>query len=539
MTAVLTEAYRPADTTTELSTFTVGDLLRDRAAQFGDNVALVGTPHDEPTLRRLTYGELYEEARRVAVRLGELAQPGDRVAIFAPNVIEWPIIQYGAAIAGVVLVTINPVFRAAELEYVLTHSGAKILIHAEHNRDYDMGAVAREVGSRVRNVEHVISISECDRWQAAHADGYEAPDVQSGAPAMLQYTSGTTGNPKGVLLRHRSLVNVARMTMDAGEIEEGAVFIGPLPMFHTAGCVISVLGPCWRAGTLVLIHTFVPQTVLEVARSEKANGLFFVPAILGALVEAVRGSEESAPQIPSILGGAATVPPVLIEAAGRIFGGVVHNLYGQTELAPVLTMIRRSDSMADQLSTVGRPIPQVECRIARADGSTAELGEEGEICARGYQQMIEYLGDADATRKTVDADGWLHTGDLGSMDDRGYVTLSGRLKDIIITGGENVAPAEIESRLVEHESVLAANVIGLPDPVWGEAIAAVLVLRERIEDLVAELKAHLSSRVAPFKMPKRWFVTDALPMTASGKVQKFKLREAIDAGEIEEFGAES
>jgi fatty-acyl-CoA synthase len=531
----LTEAYWPADTTVPLSDHTVGALLADRAARYCDRLALVGTAHGTGEQRRFTYAELYDEALRVAVKFTELAKPGDFVAIWAPNVVEWPIIEYGAALAGVVLVTVNPAFRPSELQYVLRHSGATVLVHADALRDYDMAHVAREVGAKVSTVQHIISLADRDRWQAASADGFESPATDPDALAMLQYTSGTTGNPKGVLLRHRSLVNVAKMTVEAAEIPEGAVCVGPLPMFHTAGCVISTLGPAWRGGVLLLVETFIPTAVLDLATAEHADVLFYVPAVLGALLEAGRGKEGVAPQFPTILGGAATVPPVMIEAASTVFGGTVHNLFGQTELAPVLTMIRKSDAIADQLQTIGRPIPQVECRIARGDGSTAALGEEGEICARGYQQMIAYKDDPAATAGAVDADGWLHTGDLGSMDARGYLTLTGRLKDLIITGGENVAPAEIESRLLEHDSVLAANVIGLPDARWGEAVSAVVVTRgERPDDLVAQLEEHLSSRVAPFKLPKRWFVADALPMTASGKVQKFKLHAAIESGELVE-----
>ncbi len=539
---VLTESLWPLDDRIALIDHTVGSLLADRAEKVAGRTALVGTPHGTSDKRRLTYNELYNKARRVATALIRITEPGDFVAVWAPNVIEWPIIQYGAAIAGVVLVAINPVFRAGELEYVLNHSGAKVLIHADANKDYDMADVVDSVVSGVVDLTHVISLSERDRWQVAagteadsSAFGPNASDAD--APAMLQYTSGTTGLPKGVLLRHRSLVNVAAMTMEAAEIEDGPIFVNPLPMFHTASCVIGTLGPLAKAGTALLVDNFAPQAVLDWATAENANVLLYVPTVLGALLETVRGKEDTAPQFRSIVGGAANVPAVMIEGAGRVFCGVVHNLFGQTELAPVLTAIRRDDSLEDQLRTVGRPIPQVECKIADiADGSVVPLGRTGEVCARGYQQMIGYLGDAEATAKTVDADGWLHTGDLGSMDERGYITLTGRLKDLIISGGENIAPAEVESRLVEHESIMAAAVVGVPHEKWGETVAAVLVLRgERPEDLVESVREHLSTRLAPFKTPRRWFVAEELPSTASGKVQKFKLRDVITGGSLEEI----
>ena len=537
MTA-LVESYWPADNSVGLSEHTVGTLLAERASTHNATVALVGTAHGTTQLRRLTYGALFDEARRVASALTKLTEPGDFVAIWAPNVVEWPIVQYGAALAGRTLVAINPVFRADELSYALTHSGATVLIHADTNRDYDMAAVVAKVAPDVPSLVHVISLSERDRWRDGSAE-FVSTATDPDSPAMLQYTSGTTGLPKGVLLRHRSLVNVAKMTMEAAEIEEGSVCVNPLPMFHTASCVIGTLGPLSIAGTALLVETFVPQSVLDWALEEDASVLFFVPTILGALLETMRNSDRPAPQFKSILGGAANVPAVMIDGARRVFGGAVHNLFGQTELAPVLTLIRRSDSVEDQLGTVGKPIAQVEVKIVDTEsGATAPIGVQGEICARGYQQMIEYYKDLKATARTVDSDGWLHLGDLGSMDERGYVTLTGRLKDLIISGGENVAPAEVESRLVEHASVAQAAVVGVPHEKWGETVAAVLVVRGEQEpaELIESVRRQLGQRLAPFKMPKRWFVTDALPLTASGKVQKFVLREAIESDRLEEVG---
>lgn len=540
MTAVadrnLSESYWAADDSLPLVDHTAGTLLAEVARNHSGATALAGTPHGGSQVRRLTYEELYDEARRVAIALTELTAPGEFVALWSPNVIEWPIIEFGAALAGRVLVALNPAFREGELVYTLEHSGAAVLIHADEHRGYDMAAVAAAAVARVPSVRQRISLAESERWQAATSEGV-LPQVDPDFPAMVQYTSGTTGNPKGVLLRHRSLVNVARMTMAAADIPEGSVFLNPLPMFHTAACVIATLGPISRAGTILLVETFVPGEVLEWAKAEAADVLFFVPTILGALLETVRGNEAEAPKIPSIVGGAANVPQALIEGAARVFGAAVHNLFGQTELAPVITLTRKTDSLTDQLATVGRPIPQVEVKIAGPDGTgVAPLGADGEICARGYQQMIEYYRDPAATSAAVDAEGWVHTGDLGSMDSRGYVTLTGRLKDMIISGGENIAPAEVESRLIEHDSVRQAAVVGLPHEKWGETVAAVLVVRgERPDDLVASVKDRLGTTLAPFKTPRRWFVCDSLPVTPSGKVQKFRLREAILDGDVDEI----
>ncbi|MFE9322357.1 class I adenylate-forming enzyme family protein [Nocardia sp. NPDC052278] len=540
MTAVaednLSDSYWPADDSVSLSEHSVGSLLADRARTHPDAVALVGTPHLGSALRRLTYGELYAAALRVAAALTELTEPGEFVALWAPNHVEWPVIEFGAALAGRVLVALNPAFREGELVYTLEHSGAAVLLHADEHRGYDMAAVAAAAIHRVPSVRRCISLSDTTLWEATASGAL--PDVDPGDPAMLQYTSGTTGNPKGVLLRHRSLVNVAKMTMAAAAVSSGSVFVNPLPMFHTAACVIGTLGPVWASGTVLLVDSFEPARVLSWAAAEKADILFYVPTILGALLEMARGNDSAAPRLTSVIGGAANVPQVMIEGAANVFGAAVHNLFGQTELAPVITLTRRDDALADQLTTVGRPIPQVEVKIAGGGGTgVAPLGVVGEICARGYQQMIGYYRDPAATAAAVDAEGWLHTGDLGSMDARGYVTVTGRLKDMIISGGENIAPAEVESRLVEHDSIQQAAVVGIPHEKWGETVAAVLVVRgERRSDLLDSVKQQLSSTLAPFKTPRRWFVAETLPVTPSGKVQKFRLHEAIRNGDVEEIG---
>lgn len=532
----LSESYWPADHSVPLSDHTVGSLLAERARSHCTRTALSGTPHCGGNRRRLTYGELYAAARQVAAALTELTRPGEFVALWAPNVLEWPIIEFGAALAGRVLVALNPAFREEELVYTLEHSGAAVLIHADEYRGYDMAAVAAAAVDRVAGVRHRISLSESARWQASGANT-DLPDVGPDDPAMLQYTSGTTGRPKGVLLRHRSLVNVANITMAVADIPQGTVFVNPLPMFHTAACVIATLGPVWSAGTILLVDNFVPGPVLRWAADESADVLFYVPTILGALLETVRRDESAAPRFSSVVGGGASVPQAMIEGAARAFGAAVHNLFGQTELAPVITLTRKDDSLTDQLTTVGRPIPQVEVKIAGPHGTgVAPLGATGEICARGYQQMIQYYRDPEATAAAVDIEGWLHTGDLGSMDHRGYITVTGRLKDMIISGGENIAPAEVESRLLDHDSVQQAAVVGVPHEKWGETVAAVLVVRgDRPADLVASVKQLLGTTLAPFKTPRRWFVTDALPVTPSGKVQKFRIREAILDGVFAEI----
>ncbi|MDT5125697.1 MAG: fatty-acyl-CoA synthase, partial [Mycobacterium sp.] len=302
-------AHWPADQSADLVDFTVGELLSQRADGQADRLALVGIRHDDGAEVRLSYAELYDEAGRVATALCELAERGSYVAIWAPNVVEWPIIQYGAALAGMVLIALNPALRQEELEYALTHSGAAVLLYADTNRDYDLADVVGAVGPRFPHLR-CVSLSERAQWQASEV----SPTVLRDAPTdadeavMLQYTSGTTGSPKGVLLKHRSLVNVAKLTLEAVEVQAGSVCLNPLPMFHTAGCVIATLGPLWIGGTVVLVERFRPTPVLEALRREDVGVLFYVPAILGALLECQRMASTPAPKLRVIMGGASNVP---------------------------------------------------------------------------------------------------------------------------------------------------------------------------------------------------------------------------------------
>jgi fatty-acyl-CoA synthase/long-chain acyl-CoA synthetase len=437
-----------------------------------------------------------------------------------------------------VLVALNPALREEELEYALAHSGAAVLIHADRSGDYDLAGVVSAVAPRLPRLR-CVSLTDRGHWQAPEASRTVLASAPTDADevVMLQYTSGTTGRPKGVLLKHRSLVNVAKLTLEAVQVEAGSVCLNPLPMFHTAGCVIATLGPLWIGGAVVLIERFRPAPVLEALRREDAAVLFYVPAVLGALLECQRTASAPAPTLRVIMGGAANVPASMIESAETVFGASVITLFGQTELAPVLSATRPSDSRADQMATVGRPLPKVECKIVDpVTNETLAVGETGEICARGYQQFVGYLNDDDATARTIDADGYVHTGDLGTLDARGYLTVTGRLKELIIRGGENISPAEIEGVLIDHRTVLDAAVVGLPDERWGEIVAAVVRVSEGAEDVAkTDIGAYLGKRLAPFKMPARWFLTDALPVTPTGKVRKFELRDSILRGQLREI----
>ncbi|MFJ9562873.1 class I adenylate-forming enzyme family protein [Streptomyces fuscichromogenes] len=532
MSSSIERSLWPRDESVPLTDHTVGSLLEQRARELGGAPALTGSAHGTGAERRLGYTELLAEARRVAHALLRDARPGDFVALWAPNVVEWPIVQYGAALAGVTLVALNPVLRPQELAYALNHSRSTVLVHADRSRDYDMAAVVAEVRADCPRLKRVVSLGQWESWLHDVDGTLPLAPVDPDSPAMLQYTSGTTGVPKGVLLRHRSLVNVAKLTMETAETEPRPVCVSPLPMFHTAGCVVATLGPLWLGGCVTVVARFEPVAVLDLIRREGAGVLFFVPTILAALLEAADASDRPAPALRTAMVGGSNLPRVMIEKAEKVFGATVHNIFGQTELAPVLTMTRRTDSHDDLVRTVGRPLPQVDCKIVHpVSGDVQPLGAPGEICARGYQQLIEYLHDPDATAATVDADGWVHTGDLGTMDERGVVTVAGRLKELIIRGGENIAPAEIEAVLIEHEQVAGAAVVGVPDGRWGETVAVAVRLHQApAPGLRAELDAHCRAVLAPFKVPQHWFHVTDLPVTTSGKVQRFRLLKGIAEG---------
>ncbi len=534
----LEQSYLPADVSTKLEECTVGALLAERAGTHGDLTALIGPGHDDGAELRLSYRELFDEARRVATALSGLTDPGDYVALWAPNSVEWPIIQYGAALAGVVLVALNPAMRPAELAYALEHSRPKVLIHADRGRNYDTTAAVGEIDTYALGLR-TISMSARTEWRSDSIDPALTVRTPANAhqPVMLQYTSGTTGTPKGVLLRHRSLVNVAKLTMETAGIAAGAVAVNPLPMFHTAACVVGTLGPLWIGGTEVLIDRFNPTAVLDAMRRERATVLFFVPTMLRALVAAQRDSAEPAPRLATCLGGASTVPAELIEAAASTFAATVVNVFGQTELSPVLTATRPDDHRDDQLATVGRPLPQVDCKIVDpVTGDIVPIGQPGEICARGYQQMIGYLHDPAATAAAVDADGFVHTGDLGVMDERGYLTHTGRLKELIIRGGENIAPAEIEACLASHDIVAEACAFGIPDERLGEIVAAVVIGQGAPPiDAADQLYTHARKYLTPHKVPQRWFVAADLPKTPTGKVRRFALPDLIAQGSLREL----
>jgi len=531
-------SWRPPDRSVPLCDLTVGALLRATVAAHGEALALAGVPEDGGPRRLWTYTALLAEAERVAAGIRDRVPLGSRVALWAPNIPEWPIFEYAAALAGVTLVTLNPTLRAEELTHALRVSAPEMLVHADRSRDYDMAAVVREVTAALPELRHVVSLGAWESLKGTAPLPSDEEITAAGVPAQMQFTSGTTGAPKAVLLSHRAVVNVSRFTFAGLGVREGSNVVSPLPMFHTAGCVISCLGPLWSGGTFTLLERFSPKLLLDTLRETPGSVLTSVPTVLAALNE-VAGEDTDRPVLSAVLTGAAPVRARLIGETEELFSTTVFNLYGQTELASVLTLTRPDDSARSKTSTVGRPLPHAEVKIVDPrSGAVQPLGVQGEICARGYQQMLAYHGDPEATARKVDADGWLHTGDLGSMDATGTLRIDGRLNEIIIRGGENISPVAVEEVLCTAGTVAEAVVVGVPDERWGEVVAAVLRPAPGARIDLTELVALCRERMSPHKIPARWFLAEQFPLTASGKIQKFRVRETVAEGGYRPLGTE-
>lgn len=531
--APLTTSFWPADTSVPVLRQTVGDLLREAAAEVPTHPALISVAPGRDA-RTWTYRELLDDAERAAAWLLDRFEPGDAVVVWAPNVPEWVVLQYGAALAGLVLVTANPALRGAELRHVLDSSHAVGIFYVADFRGTDMAALLNDVLPQVPNVtEHVDLADWLDHTrQSAVRD--DLPTVDPESPTQIQFTSGTTGPAKPAVLKHLSMVSNAAYVRRRCGAPFGATYLTALPLFHTAGCGLAGMGSVHERATLVLGEVFDPATLIAAIDEYHVVTFGGVPAMLHAMIGHPAMAEADLSSLQVVMSGGDMVPADLVAAWMRRCGAASSSVYGQTELSPIVCQTAPDDAPDDNLRTAGRPLPNVDVAILEPGGSTVlPIGAEGEICARGYQAMIGYLDQPEATARAIDADGWVRTGDLGRMDDRGYVTVTGRLKNLIIRGGENIHPFEVEETIVSHPAVANATVIGVPDEQWGETVAAVVQLVPGAEaPSVAELKALVRERLSPQKTPAAWFVTEDLPVNAMGKLQRFRLLEQIDAGRL-------
>lgn len=527
----LAESYFPAQEDETVIETTVGSILRAQAAKTPDKEALVEALPDGALGRRWTYAALLGEAEALAGALLTRYRPGERICVWAPNTPEWVILEYAAAFAGLTLVTANPAYRPRELKFVIEQSRSAGLFIVKEHRGNPMAAIAAQVAAEVPALREIVDL---DDWAALFAGADAAPALPVVAPcdaAQIQYTSGTTGFPKGALLHHRGLTNNARHGFTRMAATFGSTTINYMPMFHTSGCAMQVLGAAQFGCRMIVVRVFDPNVVLDLIEREQISVMPGVPTMLVALTEAQKARPRDVSCVRLAASGGSMVPPELIRQVVATFDCAFQTVYGQTEASPLLTQTRVDDPFEDVLDTVGQPVAQTEIAIRDPrTGAIVPIGEIGEICARGYGVMHGYNDNPEATAAAIDGGGWLRTGDLGTMDARGFLRITGRVKEMIIRGGENLFPAEIENVLLEHPTVLEVAVIGAPDPRWGEIVVCFVRLAPEAVLDPAALTAHCRERISPQKTPQHWVAVNDWPLTGSGKIQKFVLREQFVAG---------
>ena len=520
-----------------LRDLTLGQLLAEAAAEAPDQMAIIEGCEDPSRRRQWTYAEMLRESTRIAKAMALRFKPGERVAIWSPNTPEWILTEFGSAMAGLVLVTVNPAFTKDELTYVLKQSRSAGILVVPQFRGNKMLEAVEQVKAECPDLREIIRFDQWDDFVASSDESnIELPEVSPQDATMIQYTSGTTGFPKGALLHHRGLVNNGAHTVDRMGVEQGSAWMTTMPLFHTGGCVLCVLGAVSKRATQIVVEAFEPGLVLNLLETYKVRAMLGVPTMLVAMLEHPEFSERDLSAVESVCSGGSTVPAALVKRFEEELGAKFTIVFGQTECSPVASMTRPNDLLEDKADTLGGPMPQVEIKIIDPEsGETVPLGTLGEYCTRGYHVMHEYFDMPEATAKTIDSEGWLHTGDLCSMDERGYTRVEGRLKDMIIRGGENIYPRELEEMLYQHPTVGEVAIVGLPDERMGEVVGAFLRpapdTRLDREELFAYLRQHLS----PQKTPKHWYEVSEFPLTGSGKIQKFALRKQWEEDDLVEM----
>ncbi len=528
----LTESYFPAQGALPAA-ITIGELLRRSVEACGDALALVELTFSGDQARRWTYREFYNECERLAHALASRHKQGARIAVWAPNIPEWIMLEYASAMAGVTLVTVNPAYQARELKFVLEQSRSEAIYYVSEFRGNPMGEIADEVCDEISAIKHRILLNDQQALFAGADNAAELPEVKPSDETQIQYTSGTTGFPKGALLHHHGLVQNALDTMTRAGVQAGDAFVHHMPLFHTTGCAMLALGGLGLGATMYLAPMFEPEVIVRVMEREKPRFLLGVPTMIVALVDEVEKSGRNVFSIERMMSGGAMVAPELVRKSEKVFGSVIQIVYGQTESSPVITQAWHDDSLEDLTETIGQPLPHVEVSIRDPQtNKVVPVGAQGEICTRGYLVMKGYNDNLEATEAAIDSDRWLHTGDLGCMDERGYVKITGRVKEMIIRGGENLFPAEIENAILEHPEIAETAVVGVPDEKWGEQVACFMRVGGKTRPDPAAMKAFIRERLSPQKTPAFWIYVDEWPLTGSGKIRKFKLAEAFARDEF-------
>ena len=518
-----------------LLNLTIGDLLRRTASLFPDRDAVVSCHQSQ----RLTWAQLSEQADRVARGLWALGiRKGDRVGLWSTNCIEWLMMHMGTARAGAALVNVNPAYRSHELQYTLTRSRMKALFLWSHDKRADYAEIlARARHALTIELEHTVFFDSPQWRELLDAPGQLPDRIDPNDVANVQYTSGTTGLPKGVMLSHRNVVNNGQFLAHGFHYSERDRICVPVPLFHCYGCVIGTMTALNTGAALVFPNwTFDARATLAAVHNERCTSVYGVPAMYVAELALPDFAQFD---LTSLRTGMMSGAPCPIELMKRVLKemhiGELVIAYGQTESSPVVTMSDADDPIEIRVNTVGRAMPQTEIKIvSTVSGATLPVGEQGEICARGYVVMKGYDAEPAATSLAIDPEGWLHTGDLGVMHSDGCIHLTGRSRDIIIRGGENIYPREIEEFLYTHPKISEVQVFGIPNARLGEVVVAWVRLAPHQSATEDEIREFCREQIAYFKIPEHIrFVTD-FPATLSGKIQKYKMREF----EIEARGLE-
>jgi fatty-acyl-CoA synthase len=520
---------------------TIFQNLRRTAAQLGDREALVVMHQNH----RFTYGELVAECELVARGLlSRGVKTGDRVGIWSPNRLEWVVTQYATAAIGSILVNINPAYRTSELEYVLNQSGVSFLILSARFRQADYAAMLAEVRGRCPGLREALVME--DGWEALKRDASKTSEaelhelevsLQFDDPINIQYTSGTTGFPKGATLTHHNILNNGFFIGETLNYSEHDRVCIPVPFYHCFGMVLGNLACTTHGATMVIpAEAFDPLVSMETVQKERCTSLYGVPTMFIAELEHKQFKEFDFSSLRTgIMAGSPCPVEVMKKVQTEMHIPEMTICYGMTETSPVSTQCATDDPLERRVSTVGRVHPHVEIKIIEpSTGAVVPRGMPGELCSRGYMVMLGYWNNDEATRQAIDPARWMHTGDLATIDADGYVNIVGRIKDMIIRGGENIYPREVEEFLYGHPDIADVQVIGVPSEKYGEEVMAWVKPREGAHLTGEELAAWCKGKVATYKIPRHWKFVDSFPMTVTGKVQKFKMREVA----VEELGLE-
>ncbi len=549
----LTQSYYCGASDTQIIYRTIGDYLVEIAGRHPDNDALV-VRHQQI---RWSYRELLDQVDSLATGLLALGVgPGDRIGIWGPNSYEWATVQFATARIGAIMVCINPAYRLRELEFALNKAQCKALVSAERFKTSDylgmLRTLAPELGDcqpgglQATRLPHLRTVIRMGTEHSAGMFNFEQVGLMSGVterdrlanlaselkpddPINIQFTSGTTGSPKGATLSHCNILNNGYLAGQGMRFTDADRLCIPVPLYHCFGMVLGNLA-CMTHGAAMIYPApaFDALATLEAVQEERCTALHGVPTMFIGELDQPRFKEFDLSTLRTgIMAGAPCPAVVMRRVIGEMHLEHILIAYGQTEVSPINHMTLPEDSLEKRTDTVGRAVPWVEIKLVDADDRVVQVGDKGEICTRGYSVMRGYWNDEERTRDTIDAAGWLHSGDIGIMDTEGYVQVIGRIKDMVIRGGENIYPAEVEEFLYGHPKVAEVQVFGVPDPALGEELCAWVQLQPGVTMTGEELRAFCHDQITHFKIPRHIRFVDEYPMTVTGKIQKFVMREQM------------